>query len=546
MDRRDFLRTSAVVGVAALLPGRATAAIGGLERALHEPIALARVNAGARVDELFTFDLTEHGRDGWYDVVLHPGDRARLRAMGFEVEILVDDLVAMDLADRDAERRAQAANPSERLLYRTYADYVADLHRLAAEYPALARVIALPYPTHEGRTVYAIEIADGDGADGRPGVYIDGIHHAREWPSGELPMMFAEDLVASFANGVPSIVSLLGSVRVFIVPVVNPDGFVRSRETISDFVAPLPGLAAATGEFAYHRKNMRRNSSSPVEPGQGVDCNRNYPFLWGGGGADPGSNGQTYRGPGPASEPETRNVLWLLRSHQVQTLISNHTYGNLILRPWGHTTADPPDEAILTSLGATMASHNGYSSIKGIGLYVTTGTTDDWFYAATGGIGYTFEHGSSGSLGLGNTTPVEGAGFHPQYNLHIPAFYAKNKGAYLALAEAARITAWHCIIEGTAPAGSTLTLRKSAYIPYGILHYQGNRGYAEEQEYTLVVGASGTYTWHVNPSPLPETVDAVARGARPSSALESYTLSCSAGGAQTITARRGNRYKVNF
>lgn len=545
MDRREFLRTGALIGVAALLPGRAVAAIGGLDRALYEPVALARVNAGARVNELVSFDLTEHGRDGWYDIVLHPGDRARLRAMGLEVETIVEDLVAMDLADRDAERRAQADDPSQRLLYRTYADYVSDLHRLAAEHPSLARIITLPNTTHEGRTVYAIEIASGDSADGRPGVYIDGVHHAREWPSGELPMMFAEDLVSSFVAGDADIVSLLSATRVFIVPIVNPDGFVRSRETISDFIAPAPGALATTGEFAYHRKNMRRNSSLPAEFAQGVDCNRNYPFLWGGGGAGPGSGSQTYRGPGPASEPETRNVLWLLRSHQVQTLISNHTYGNLILRPWGHTAADPPDEAILRNLGAAMASFNGYSSIKGIGLYVTTGTTDDWFYAATGGIGYTFEHGLNGAI-AGNTTPVEGAGFHPQYNLHIPAFYAKNKGAYLTLAQAARDTTAHCVIEGTAPAGSTLTLTKRAYIPYGIVHYEGNRGYIEEQAYTLTVPSSGAFVWHVNPSPLPETVAAVARGALPTSALEPYTLSCSAGGSQTITARRGNRYAVSF
>jgi len=51
------------------------------------------------------------------------------------------------------------------------------------------------------------------------------------------------------------------------------------------------------------------------------------------------------------------------------------------------------DEVAMKDLGARMAAQNGYRNIHGWQLYDTTGTTEDWSYAATGGYGYTFEIG---------------------------------------------------------------------------------------------------------------------------------------------------------
>ena len=43
-----------------------------------------------------------------------------------------------------------------------------------------------------------------------------------------------------------------------------------------------------------------------------------------------------------------------------------------------------------------MAAENGYSSQYGYELYDTDGTTEDWSYNATGGLGFTFEIGDLG------------------------------------------------------------------------------------------------------------------------------------------------------
>ena len=78
-------------------------------------------------------------------------------------------------------------------------------------------------------------------------------------------------------------------------------------------------------------------------------------------------------------------------------MITNHTFSGLVLRPPGlaaqGTTVDEP---IYKALGDKMAAENGYSSQYGYQLYDTTGTTEDWSYNATGGLGYTFELGEPG------------------------------------------------------------------------------------------------------------------------------------------------------
>ena len=65
-----------------------------------------------------------------------------------------------------------------------------------------------------------------------------------------------------------------------------------------------------------------------------------------------------------------------------------------MLRPPGLRAQGPsPDEGIYKELGDRMSQQNGYTSQFGYDLYDTTGTTEDWSYYATGGLGYTFEIG---------------------------------------------------------------------------------------------------------------------------------------------------------
>jgi hypothetical protein len=290
----------------------------------------------------------------------------------------------------------------------------------------------LPERTLEGRSVLGIEIADDvHASDGRPVWYMDGLHHAREWPSGELTLMFAFELLENPEDD-ERIAGLRRDTRTILVPVVNPDGFSWSRDAlvqVSDPNASLPLIVA--GLEAYWRKNRRGLVDQAMVPhvqrnvtAYGVDPNRNYSARWGGPGASGEPVLQDHRGEYPFSEPEARNVAALLRERQPVALNSNHTYTGLVLRPWGHTGGDgrfTPDEAVLRDLGAAMCEHNGYENWHSIDLYATTGTTVDWGYAALGALSYTFE------IGFSN--------FHPPYAgddgvLH---HYRLNREAFILL-----------------------------------------------------------------------------------------------------------------
>ena len=215
-----------------------------------------------------------------------------LRAAGLEPRVRIADLEARDRADRRADRAyaAQGASPlpSGRSSYRHLRDYDADLARLASAHPRLVRQLALSPPTLEGRTIRGVEISDRvAGADGKPVFLMLGIHHAREWPSGELSMEFAFDLAQRFGRDA-RITSLLKRARVVVIPVVNRDGFEASRESPNDPQDPAASTALGVpGIGAYRRKNCRAAGGSGQRQ------------------APRGLRGQPGRGPEPQLRPST-------------------------------------------------------------------------------------------------------------------------------------------------------------------------------------------------------------------------------------------------
>jgi hypothetical protein len=499
-------------------------------------------------------DMTEHGGINTLGVILHgDADEAKLRHANLKYDILVEDLIAQSLRERRAEvaaasRDARSALPSGRTgTYRTLADYNAEMKKLADENPDLVKLFVMPNKTLLGKDVMGIEIAkDVNRKDGRPAFFNMGVHHAREWPAGEMPMEWAHELVNGFKNGNARATDVVTKSRNIVVPIVNPDGFEASRSAGSvggadggrnpavDDLAYIVGGAAFGGE--YRRKNCRLPDDTDAancltSPGavaeNGVDPNRNYGGLWGGPGAETTPNGLTYRGPGPFSEAETRNIQSVVSSYQVTSLITNHTTAGLILRaPGVAALGDPVDENRgYKALGDAMAKETGYFSQKGFELYDTTGTTEDWSYNATGGFGFTFEI----YCGAPNyeTGDCDAPSFHPTYEIGVdkewtgenpqadhtndPAGAYDGKGnreAYYIAAESAINAERHSVIEGTAPAGATLRLTKSFKTPSWPQPQEDDSDpkpvFTDDKlETTYVVGENGKYEWHVNPSTRP-------------------------------------------
>ena len=262
-------------------------------------------------------DLNETAKGHSIDAVLHgPGDVAKLRRAGLPFHVRIPDLVAYDrktlVSPYDpVTDLVPSALPSGRRTYRHLVDYENDMKALVWAHADKVRPVILPQKSVEGRTLEGIEIADDVAAtdDGRPTHVEMGLHHVREWPSGEVTMEYAFTLLDG-AGKDPRIDRLLAGERTFDFPVINPDGLEATQMAGDSLpvyddngVTSLP--LAVVGAGPYRRKNCADTTNVgaglPCAFYDGVDLNRNYGAFWGGpgSGADAGQTDQTFRGTKP-------------------------------------------------------------------------------------------------------------------------------------------------------------------------------------------------------------------------------------------------------
>jgi hypothetical protein len=530
-------------GAGSSVPGSADLVLGALPTAGATP-QLLRVgiteNWQLELLEDLGLDVTHHKSAQDVDVIVDgPAQLELVKKTGFPFTTRVADLNRhyFDARRQDAAFSAQgnSALPTGRTDYRAYEDFGTEMKALVSANPKLVKPITLPGTSFQGRPLDGVEIADGvnDPEDGRPVSMVVAVHHAREWPAAETAMEYMHHLVQSYGKDA-RVTDLLKRVRVVIVPLINPDGYVYTRGAYDTQDSAQYTALAASGSQAYRRKNCNGVPSPevPCDTQHGVDPNRNYGSGWGGQGASANRESQTYRGAGPFSEPETQAVQKFGQTRQITNMITLHNVAALVLRPPGRSSDGlAPDEVRLKALGDKIQSVTGYRSQYGWQLYDTSGTTEDWFYDAFGTFGYTIEIGPANGmfhmpyetgvvnewLGMGEREDglkgVEGKGM---------------KEALLVAAEQATDAQDHGVVAGRAPAGRTLRIKKefksstspvcqvTVSFPIGFVNPPLSEVTAErceavtdpilfddKLETTMTVPAGNRFEYHVNPSTRP-------------------------------------------
>ncbi|MCZ7582854.1 MAG: M14 family metallopeptidase [Deltaproteobacteria bacterium] len=260
--------------------------------------------------------------------------------------------------------------------YHDHAELVAALADVVAAYPSILAGFSAGTTT-EGRQIPGVKISDNPGADETEegAILIAALYHSREPVSLEVALDFIMYLASNY--GVDAYVTYLVDNReIYVIPMVNPDGYVYDVENDLD----------------YWRKNRRDNPNTNCE---GVDLNRNYSVDFGGGGASSNPCSETYHGPSALSEPETQAMAAFFDAHEnVTTALNIHSYGRLILYPWGNTAtpiADATDLATHQAIGAAFADLTGYDDMQSYGLYQTSGDAVDWQYGVLGLTAFTLE-----------------------------------------------------------------------------------------------------------------------------------------------------------
>jgi murein tripeptide amidase MpaA len=246
---------------------------------------------------------------------------------------------------------------------------VKDVQAVAAAHPSTVHLFSLGV-SYEGRDLIGARVSnDANDNLSEPGVFYVGQHHAREHLTVEVVL----SLLHLYADSPRlSIRRLVESRQIYIVPSLNPDG--AEYDLIGD---------------AYHF--WRKNRQPTPTPGiYGTDQNRNYTYRWGCcGGSSGNPSSETYRGPSPLSTPEDSRMADFMLAHpNVKTGISYHTYGDLILYPYGYTYEDiPPDMTVVdhqtfVAMGQEMERTAGYHAQQSSDLYITDGDWNDWMYGA--------------------------------------------------------------------------------------------------------------------------------------------------------------------
>ncbi|WP_329271563.1 M14 family metallopeptidase [Streptomyces sp. NBC_01451] len=415
-----LLSLALAVGLTSAAPDDATATSAARPAASADDIRQYEINfANSTSDvrtDIMASGVTVDEADEERVVVSGRAEQARkLAQRGYEITLLgsapdrsssADDVRLLDFPTADSR-------------YHNYAEMTSEINSLVSANSSIAsqRVIGTSY---SGRNIVAIKLSDNVGTDeAEPEVLFTHHQHAREHLTVEMALYLLRNLTSTYATD-SRVKSMIDSREIWIIPDLNPDG---------------GEYDIASGQYRSWRKNRQPNSGSSYV---GTDMNRNWNYRWGCCGGSSGStSSETYRGPSAESAPEVKVVADFVRSRvvggvqQIKTGIDFHTYSELVLWPFGYTTANTTtgmtqdDRDAFATVGGKMAASNGYTPEQSSDLYITDGSIDDYLWGSQKIFAYTFEM---------YPTSSSGGGFYPPDEV-IDRETARNRDAVLQLLE---------------------------------------------------------------------------------------------------------------
>jgi hypothetical protein len=328
-----------------------------------------------------------------------PRDLGAAAAAGgtFAVEVVatadqVEDLegqgVDLELKEVDGETATEQSTRLAAEGYSVFRPYSGagglkeEYEQLAADHPDIAKLVVIGQ-TVQGQDIVALKVTRRAGRtrDGaRPATLFSAAQHAREWITPEMVRRLTHHVLDGYGTD-RTITDVVNRTELWFLPVANPDGYDWTFQP---------------GQRMWRKNLADSNGDGQITGGDGVDLNRNFPTKWGydneGSSPNPGSN--TYRGPAPASEPETRALDGLLSRVDFEFQINYHSAAELLLWGTGWQVATPtPDDAIYEAMSGDDAhpAVPGYDPDISAELYTTNGETTEHAHTAYGTLAFTPE-----------------------------------------------------------------------------------------------------------------------------------------------------------
>ena len=355
----------------------------------------------------------------------------------------------------------------------TYAELEDQLQAIAETYPDVTEL----YPigtTYQERTLWCMELTNPaiDKAD-KTGVAVVANIHGGERESASSAMYFAWWLATESAT--EQVQQILDNYVVYIVPVINPDGYeqsfvyntrpnLRPRDLNGDgtaFSDPYTDIDGdgciatlyrgtadeqpdrkTTASFGMESPDWDGNGILGDDPrNSGIDMNRTFDYQWNRFDVDSvetgviGANAWKSAGSGPATEPEVKAIQNFLLNNDIDAMATLHTGIQCVLYPWCYRAYDPEvdsdDIPFMKETAAEMAAAfqettgRGFYSMSSYEDYPTSAELIDYAYGRLNIHAYTIEVYSGGKSEDGsieackweNTLPEEKWVFYSQDEL---------------------------------------------------------------------------------------------------------------------------------
>ncbi|XP_043103115.1 carboxypeptidase B2 [Puntigrus tetrazona] len=270
--------------------------------------------------------------------------------------------------------------------YHSLEDIYHWINKTKQDHSDMVKVILIG-SSFEKRPLYVLKLS-GRRDEVKRAMWIDCGIHAREWIAPAFCMWFV-NYALSFYNQNTEITEILNNMDVYILTVLNPDGY----------------------KYTWTTDRMWRKSRSTNEDSDcfGADLNRNFDANWCTKGASDNPCDPTYCGRFPESEPETQAVAQFLRSHKntVKLYLSIHSYSQMLMFPYSCSYDEISNHNELFELvkEASAKIRRYYRSNYKYGpgaktIYLAPGGSDDWAYNLGIKYSFTFELQDRGRYGF--------------------------------------------------------------------------------------------------------------------------------------------------
>lgn len=261
----------------------------------------------------------------------------KLKKAGYKIAIISEDY----------EERIREIS----LQYPTFEEVLRELDSLQRSYPEISKLETLGsvnnYP------IIAMKITDNPLIEEEePEIRFTGCHHGNEKISTVICLYYIKRLLSEYYEN-PLINYLVNNREIWIIPILNPDGYVRNRR--------------------YNHNN--------------VDLNRDYGYMWAGSG----------NSPAPFSQVETKLMRELSLKNNFSFSFDYHSAASYVNYLWDFHKKDPPDSNYIIYLSQNYADSTYGSSttrlipINGYDWYMVRGSSQDYLFGNFGTLAWTIE-----------------------------------------------------------------------------------------------------------------------------------------------------------